>query len=103
MFPSNQVSIQRFCTIISTLVFPKLIGLLWMGKYEMRNHADFHYEYLREVFRSKNTTYSKKSPHDAKEKHYFDELRKRVREEPEDLKTFQFFLEFCNKVRNSMI
>jgi hypothetical protein len=74
-----------------------------MGKYEMRNHADFHYEYLREVFRSKNTTYSKRSPNDAKEKYYFTELQKRVQEEPEDLKTFQFFLEFCGRVRSNMI
>jgi|JI91814CRNA_FD_contig_121_306066_length_2768_multi_9_in_0_out_0_4 hypothetical protein len=73
-----------------------------MGKYDMRNHADFHYEYLREVFRSKNTTYSKKSPNDAKEKYYFEELQKRVQDKYEDLKTFQVFLEFCEKVRNSM-
>jgi hypothetical protein len=73
-----------------------------MGKYEMRNHADFHDEYLREVFRSKNTTYSKKFPNDAKEKYYFEELQKRVRDKPQNLKTFQVFLEFCGKVRNSM-
>lgn len=42
-----------------------------MGKYEMRNHADFHYEYLREIFRAKNTTYSKRHPNDAQEKYYF--------------------------------
>lgn len=74
-----------------------------MGKYEMRNHADFHYEYLREVFRSRNTTYSKKYPHDAKERYYFEELQKRVQDKPQDLKTFQVFLEFCEKIKNSMI
>ena len=74
-----------------------------MGKYEMRNHADFHYEYLKEVFRSKNITYSKKFPNDAKEKYYFEELQKRVQDKPQDLKTFQFFLEFCQKIRNSMM
>lgn len=73
-----------------------------MGKYIMRNHADFHYEYLREVFRSKNTTYSKKCPNDAKEKFYFEELQRRVRDKSQDLKTFQVFLDFCEKVRNSM-
>lgn len=71
-----------------------------MGKYEMRNHANFHYEYLREVFRIKNTTYSKENPRGAKEKYYFEELQKRVRDQPEDLKTFQFFLEFCERVKN---
>ncbi|QLE59203.1 hypothetical protein [Nostoc sp. TCL26-01] len=74
-----------------------------MGNYKMRNHADFHYEYLREVFRAKNTTYSKKNPNDAKEKYYFEELQKRVKDQSEDLKTFQFFLEFCEKIRNIMI
>ncbi|MDY6781204.1 MAG: hypothetical protein SW833_01385 [Cyanobacteriota bacterium] len=74
-----------------------------MGKYNMRNHADFHHEYLREIFRSKNTTYSKKNPNDAKEKYYFEELQKRVRDKPGDLKTFQFFLEFCERVRNITI
>ena len=74
-----------------------------MGKYEMKNHADFHYEYLREIFRSRNTTYSKKFPNDAQEKFYFEELQKRVRDKPEDLKTFQSFLEFCERVKESMI
>ncbi|QQE65315.1 hypothetical protein GFS31_20010 [Leptolyngbya sp. BL0902] len=74
-----------------------------MGKYEMRNHADFHYEYLREVFRSRNTIYSKKNPKDAKEKYYFDELQKRVQDQPKDLLTFQLFLEFCEKVKNIMV
>lgn len=74
-----------------------------MGKYEMRNHADFHLKYLEEVFRSKNRTYTKTSPNDAKERYYFEELQKRVRDKPDDLKTFQFFLEFCQKIRNSMM
>lgn len=73
-----------------------------MGKFEMRNHADFHFEYLREVFKSRNTTYSKKNPKDAKEKYYFEELQKRVRDHPEDLKTFQFFLAFCERIGNIM-
>ncbi len=73
-----------------------------MGKYEMRNHADFHYEYLREVFRSRNTTYSKKNPKNAKERYYFDELKKRVQVQPQDLQTFQLFLEFCERVTNVM-
>lgn len=74
-----------------------------MGKYEMRNHADFHYEYLREVFRSRNTTYSKKNPKDAKERYYFEELQKRVQERPKDLQTFQLFLEFCERLKILML
>ncbi|MDB9493048.1 hypothetical protein PN441_02460 [Spirulina major CS-329] len=74
-----------------------------MGMYKMRNHADFHYEYLREIFRSKKTTYSKKNPNDAKERYYFEELQKRVKNKPEDLKTFQVFLEFCERVKTIML
>ena len=73
-----------------------------MGKYNMRNHADFHYEYLREVFRAKNRVYSKKYPKDAKEKYYFEQLQRRVQDQPEDLKTFQVFLEFCERVKKQL-
>lgn len=70
-----------------------------MGKYQMRNHSEFHYEYLKEIFRSKNTTYSKKFPNDAQERYYFEELNRRVRDKPNDLRSFQYFLEFCEKVK----
>jgi len=70
--------------------------------YNMRNHADFHYEYLREVFRAKNRVYSKKYPKDAKEKYYFEQLQRRVQDQPEDLKTFQVFLEFCERVKKQL-
>lgn len=73
-----------------------------MGQYQMRNHADFHFEYLKEVFRSKNITYSKKNPGDAKREYYFEELRRRVQDHPEDLKTFQLFLAFCERIGNIM-
>jgi hypothetical protein len=74
-----------------------------MGKYQEKNHADFHLKYLQEIFRSKNTAYTKKYPRDAAEKYYLEQLQKRVKENPEDLKTFQFFLNFCERVRNSLI
>lgn len=73
-----------------------------MGQYTMRNHADFHDEYLREIFRSKKTTYSKKFPNDAQQKNYFEELKKRVEDMPSDLQTFQIFLEFCQKIRSGL-
>jgi hypothetical protein len=73
-----------------------------MGQYTMRNHADFHGEYLKEVFKSKGITYTKKYPQDAQEKYYFQALQRRVRDMPEDLKTFQGFLEFCEKIKKNM-
>lgn len=74
-----------------------------MGNNGMRNHADFHYEYLREVFRARNTVYSKKSPKDAKERHYFEQLQKRVEDQPQDLATFRVFLELCQKIKRNMV
>lgn len=74
-----------------------------MGKYNEKNHADFHLKYLQEIFRSKNTAYTKKYPRDAAEKYYLEQLQKRVQEKPEDLKTFQVFLKFCEIVRNNII
>lgn len=74
-----------------------------MGQYNKKNHAEFHYEYLREIFRSKNTIYSKKNPNDAQKQYYFEELQRRVKDQPADLRSFQFFLEFCEKIRNGMI
>ncbi|TVQ65137.1 MAG: hypothetical protein EA366_00320 [Spirulina sp. DLM2.Bin59] len=74
-----------------------------MGQYDQKNHAEFHYEYLREIFRSKNTNYSKKNPKDAQKLYYFEALQQRVEDQPQDLKSFQFFLEFCEKIKTKMM
>jgi hypothetical protein len=74
-----------------------------MGDFDMNNHADFHHEYLKAIFRSKNITYSKKSPNDAKDQYYLEQLQKRVKDSPTDLKSFQVFLDFCKKVNNNIV
>jgi RloB-like protein len=74
-----------------------------MGNFNMNNYADFHHEYLKEIFRSKNITYSKKFPNDAKDKHYLEQLRKRIQDRPTDLKSFRFFLDFCERINNCII
>jgi hypothetical protein len=74
-----------------------------MGNFNMNNHADFHHEYLKEVFRSKNITYSKKFPNDAKDQHYLEQLQKRVQDSTTDLKSFQVFLDFCKRVNNNIV
>jgi hypothetical protein len=73
-----------------------------MGKYNMRNHADFHCEYLKEIFRAKQIDYSKKFPGDARQRYYLEQLQKRIQDNPTHLKTFQSFLRFCKRVKNSI-
>jgi hypothetical protein len=73
-----------------------------MGDYQTGNHANFHGEYLKEIFRAKGIAYSKKAPQDTQERYYFEQLQKRVEEEPTHLATFQSFLTFCDRVRSSI-
>ncbi|MBD2393730.1 DUF4276 family protein [Cyanobacterium aponinum FACHB-4101] len=73
-----------------------------MGSYNLRNHADFHYKYLQEIFKAKNISYTKRNPHDAKEEYYLEELKKRIGEDVEHLNTFQEFINFCNMIRGQI-
>lgn len=51
-----------------------------MPKFEkFTTRPQFHFEYLREVFRERGLSYSKKNPVEAKESTYFRELEKRFR------------------------
>ncbi|MGB3512245.1 MAG: hypothetical protein WBA93_24010 [Microcoleaceae cyanobacterium] len=74
-----------------------------MGNYSQDyNHAEFHYLYLKEIFVARNSSYSKKLPKDAQNQSYLDELIKRVEDEPEHLKTFQNFIEFCCMIKQQL-
>lgn len=73
-----------------------------MGKYDMRNHADFHLEYLKEIFRAKNIAYTKKSPGDARERYYLEQLQKRTEDYATHLKSFQTFLSFCAMIKQKI-
>jgi parvulin-like peptidyl-prolyl isomerase len=71
-----------------------------MGKYSGFNtHAQFHESYLKELFRAKNINYSKKNPGDVLKEYYLEQLLKRVREQNEDLPSFQEFINFCASIR----
>ena len=70
-----------------------------MGDYNMRNHAEFHCEYLKEIFRARNIFYTKKNPGDAQKEYYLDEIQKRIQNNPNHLKTFQNFLNFCQMIK----
>ncbi|MDJ1184835.1 hypothetical protein [Roseofilum casamattae] len=69
-----------------------------MGDYGMRNHADFHFKYLQEVFRAKQISYTKRNPGDAGKQYYLEELLKRISSNPTHLPTFQSFVEFCKAI-----
>lgn len=73
-----------------------------MGEYNMRNHADFHFQYLQAIFRARNTVYTKRSPSDAKERYYLEQLQRRIQDECTHLQTFQNFLNFCAMIRKEM-
>ncbi|WP_017302840.1 hypothetical protein [Spirulina subsalsa] len=73
-----------------------------MGCYTMRNHADFHGEYLKEIFRAKQIFYTKKSPGEARERHYLEQLQNRTLTNPTHLQTFQSFLGFCQRIQSKM-
>lgn len=70
-----------------------------MDKMEgFRNKADFHFLYLREVFKEHNLRYSKANPKLVLEKTYFDELMKRT-EETDHLPTLKNFLDLLIELR----
>ncbi|MCF4966425.1 hypothetical protein [Nostoc sp. CMAA1605] len=74
-----------------------------MGRYpDFSTHAKFHEAYLKELFRSKNISYSKSNPGDVIKLFYLEELLKRVQNETEHLPSFQSFINFCNIVKGKL-
>jgi len=55
----------------------------------------FHKAYLKSIFKERNCNYSETRPGQAGDETYFDELQKRVYENPTHLQTFSAFLQFC--------
>ncbi|MGD1808002.1 hypothetical protein ACP6PL_21565 [Dapis sp. BLCC M126] len=74
-----------------------------MGNYSQDyNHAQFHFSYLKEIFKAKKINYSKKNPGEAKNESYLDELKKRVALEAEHLKSFKYFIDFCQMIKKEL-
>jgi hypothetical protein len=71
-----------------------------MGAYQHKNHADFHQRYLKAIFRAKNIVYTKDKPRDAQKEYYLKELINRIRDRPDQLKTFQALVEFCDMIKD---
>ena len=73
-----------------------------MGDFNLRNHGDFHYQYLKEIFKARNSDYTKKKPRDALKKHYFERLQKRIEDNSTHLQTFQYFINFCSMIKSKI-
>ena len=70
-----------------------------LGKYNQDYYAEFHEIYLKAIFNAKGLKYTKTMPRDAQEKHYFEQLLKRIDQEPEHLQTFRAFISFCENLK----
>lgn len=69
---------------------------------DFNTHAQFHNQYLKEVFRERNIHYSKNRPGHALDKPYLEELISRVHDEASHLGSLQVFLDFCSLVRSQI-
>ena len=59
------------------------------------SQSQFHYDYLKRIFRERGISYSKSNPGYACDKPYLEQLIKRGEDSPEHLQTFTRFLFLC--------
>lgn len=64
--------------------------------------AQFHADYLKRMLREKRIPYSKGNPREVGESHYIKELKKRVADTPQHLKTLQNFFHFCDSFQSNL-
>jgi hypothetical protein len=70
-----------------------------MGNYDRQyNRSQFHFKYLQAILKSNNISYTKRNPRDTQKRDYLQELINRIQDEPQHLKTFQEFLQFCDQI-----
>lgn len=72
-----------------------------MGKIGETQHAQFHHEYLQELFVERNLSYSKNNPKEVVQAYFLAELVKRAAK-TKHLQTFQSFLDFCTEIRHKI-
>ena len=56
--------------------------------------GDYHYQYLKTMLAEKNIRYSKSHPKEVGQRYYLDELRGRVIDQPDKLKSMNFLFSF---------
>ncbi|AFW95223.1 hypothetical protein FJR06_08540 [Dolichospermum sp. UHCC 0352] len=74
---------------------------LFKGKLHFNTHAQFHKDYLRELFKINNLKHYKITNEVIKEE-YLEQLIARVQNETEHLPTFQTFIQFCNMIKSKL-
>jgi hypothetical protein len=65
--------------------------------------AEFHHEYLKEIFRERGLAYKKRDPGHVKDKTYLEQLRARVDVQPGALKSFQTFTSLCHEIQRQAL
>jgi hypothetical protein len=63
--------------------------------------SQFHFDYLRQMLREKGIHYAKGNPREVGESYYIEELKKRVANTPQHLKTLQVFFRFCDSFQST--
>lgn len=61
-------------------------------------HADFHHDYLKEVFQERGISYRKRDPGHVTEKSYLEQLLVRIANRSQDLKSFRNLVDLCREV-----
>ena len=75
----------------------------WMEKYEgFKLTTHFHQSYLREMLKEYNIRYSKSNPKAVITTSYFDEIVKRVLDEPTHLSSFSDFLALIDEIKANL-
>lgn len=60
--------------------------------------GDYHYDYCKLMLASRNISYSKKLPRDIAKTYFLNQLKQRLVETPDHLKTLQNLIQFCQAV-----
>lgn len=67
-----------------------------------KQKAHFHEAYLKEMLKERGQTYRKSNPKTVLEKSYYDELQKRVIEEPNQMNTLRRFFDLCKEINSKI-
>lgn len=63
--------------------------------------GDYHYQYLKAMLVEKNIRYSKSHPKDVGQRYYLDELRVRILDQPDSLKSMNFLFSFLLSIESA--